>query len=512
MVFKNEYCEKCDKRYIDTDQWCKSCQINYLKKYFANWTSENEKINDFIQEMQLRINSKADIIFEWIPYNKFNSVKEISKSDSTTIYSAIWNDGLSSYDNDKMELIRESDEKVTLKLLHDSQNKTNEFLNEVKTYSVEGHANDDIPKIYGISQHPDTKDYIMVLQDGYCEKCGEQYKYIKDKWCKSCQINYFKKNFKSWTSGNENIDGLIQELQLKFDEYDHNIFEWISYDQFDNVTRLGGDAFVTIYSAIWNGGPLHYHEKRKEWIRKPGMKVALKCLHNSQNLAINELLDEINKYSLSGYDSVLQTYGISQNPDTKDYTLVLQDGYCEACGKEYIDGWCKPCLMNYLKDDFTNWTSGNEKIDVFIQEKQLKVDYFLDKIFEWIPYDQFHNIKKIGQGGFATVYSAIWKDGPLSYNTYLKMWLNEINTKVALKCLHDSKNVTDKFMKEVRDWIYKYSFKCFLVTPLCINRLKRIRWMRIVTFLKYTEYLNIRIQKIILWFLRMRRVEIFRIG
>ena len=82
---------------------------------------------------------------------------------------------------------------------------------------------------------------------------------------------------------------------------------------------------------------------------------------------------------------------------------------------------------------------------------QLKVDYFLDKIFEWIPYDQFRNIKKIGQGGFATVYSAIWKDGPLSYNTFSKMWLNVINTKVALKCLHDSTNTTDEFMKEVHD-------------------------------------------------------------
>ncbi|CAB4395697.1 unnamed protein product [Rhizophagus irregularis] len=44
-------------------------------------------------------------------------------------------------------------------------------------------------------------------------------------------------------------------------------------------------------------------------------------------------MDEINKYSISSYDSVLQIYGISQNPDTKDYTLVLQDGYCEACDK-----------------------------------------------------------------------------------------------------------------------------------------------------------------------------------
>ncbi|PKK63284.1 hypothetical protein RhiirC2_789124 [Rhizophagus irregularis] len=61
------------------------------------------RLTIFIQEMQLRINSKAVLIFEWIPYNKFNSVKEI------------------------------------------------------------GHANNDILKINRISQHPDTKDYIMVL-------------------------------------------------------------------------------------------------------------------------------------------------------------------------------------------------------------------------------------------------------------------------------------------------------------------------------------------------------------
>ena len=35
--------------------------------------------------------------------------------------------------------------------------------------------------------------------------------------------------------------------------------------------------------------------------------------------------------------------------------------------------------------------------------------------FEWIPYNQFGNIEEIGKGGFATVYSAIWKDGPLGY-------------------------------------------------------------------------------------------------
>ena len=93
------------------------------------------------------------------------------------------------------------------------------------------------------------------------------------------------------------------------------------------------------------------------------------------------------------------TYGISQNPDTKDYIIVLQDEYCEKCSEEYTDikkKWCKPCQIDYLKKNFTNWTSKNEKVDNFIQEMQLKINYYNNIIFEWIPYNQFDNIKEIG--------------------------------------------------------------------------------------------------------------------
>src|SRR5688572_18764446 len=89
---------------------------------------------------------------------------------------------------------------------------------------------------------------------------------------------------------------------------------------------------------------------------------------------------------------------------------------CQNCGEKYTDvyyKWCKPCQINNLKE---NWTSENEKIDNFIQEMRLKIDYPYDIVFEWIPYNQVSDIiKEIGRGGFATVYSAIWKDGPLRY-------------------------------------------------------------------------------------------------
>src|SRR4051812_6335984 len=77
-------CKKCGEKYIDkyneNYEWCKLCQINYLKNNFLSW-SGNERIDNFIQEMQLKINDYNDIIFEWVPYDQFDNVKEIKKDD-----------------------------------------------------------------------------------------------------------------------------------------------------------------------------------------------------------------------------------------------------------------------------------------------------------------------------------------------------------------------------------------------------------------------------------------------
>ncbi|RIB26775.1 kinase-like domain-containing protein [Gigaspora rosea] len=34
-----------------------------------------------------------------------------------------------------------------------------------------------------------------------------------------------------------------------------------------------------------------------------------------------------------------------------------------------------------------------------------------EDVIEWIPFDRFSDIKKIGEGGFGSVYSALWLDG-----------------------------------------------------------------------------------------------------
>jgi hypothetical protein len=157
------------------------------------------------------------------------------------------------------------------------------------------------------------------------------------------------------------------------------------------------------------------------------------------------------------YNNIFKIYGITQNPDSQDYVMVLENyhkeyvkNYCEACIEKYTDiiiKWCKSCQIDYLRKNFTNW-SGNEKINEFIKEMQLKINNPNDMVFEWIPYNQFKIIKVIGKGGFATVYLAKWKNGPLRYD---KEWKRGSYKKVALKCLDKSQNKTAEFLNEVRD-------------------------------------------------------------
>ena len=147
-------------------------------------------------------------------------------------------------------------------------------------------------------------------------------------------------------------------------------------------------------------------------------------------------------------------FGMSQNPDTKDYILVLEDlhcgKFCLKCFDEYTDNyykWCKSCQINVLKANFTYLSSENEKIDRFIQKMQLKIKYYSDIVFEWIPYNQFNNIEEMAKNEIAIIYSATWIDGPLYHNK--EEWKRNSDQKVALKCLYNSKNMISEILSEV---------------------------------------------------------------
>ena len=112
-------------------------------------------------------------------------------------------------------------------------------------------------------------------------------------------------------------------------------------------------------------------------------------------------------------------------------------GVCPDC-KEPNTGlaWCNKCDPGkFLKE---GKTSGNPELDKLIHESQLKTWDYCNNL-EWISYDRFQDIKSIGEGGFANIYSATWLDGEPIFNKTIKKRTEPI--KVALKKLKDSKNM-----------------------------------------------------------------------
>jgi hypothetical protein len=73
----------------------------------------------------------SNVMFEWIPYNQFNEIKEIVKTNSITVYSAIWKDGPLYFDFEDQKYMRDSNKEVALKYLQNLQNTIEFLINEV---------------------------------------------------------------------------------------------------------------------------------------------------------------------------------------------------------------------------------------------------------------------------------------------------------------------------------------------------------------------------------------------
>jgi hypothetical protein len=118
---------------------------------------------------------------------------------------------------------------------------------------------------------------------GICGECNEP-----EYWCQPCNAKRFKENFKNWTSGNKNIDELIQQSQLDALYYT-KCLEWIPFEKFENVTYLTRGGFSKIYSADWPEGNINCWDiEKQEWERAPNVKVVLKSLDNSSKNISND--------------------------------------------------------------------------------------------------------------------------------------------------------------------------------------------------------------------------------
>ncbi|CAG8656237.1 18690_t:CDS:2, partial [Acaulospora morrowiae] len=86
----------------------------------------------------------------------------------------------------------------------------------------------------------------------------------------------------------------------------------------------------------------------------------------------------------------------------------------------------------------------------------------VDYILEWIPFEQFYDIREIDKGAFSIVYLAYWMDGPLFKKAFpdkvslkknekrFRIFYREGHIKVMLKKLKKSQDISVEFINELK--------------------------------------------------------------
>ncbi|RGB27096.1 kinase-like domain-containing protein [Rhizophagus diaphanus] len=215
----------------------------------------------------------------------------------------------------------------------------NEYQKHV-TISTIGSNNESAEEVDGkIIYMKDLEKRKQVY--GICGECNEPG--TGEVWCQPCNAKRFKNNFKIWTSGNKDIDEFIQQLQLNAVHY-RNYIEWIPFEKFKDITYITRGGFGKIYSAEWPEGCIFTWDiVNQKWKRYYNIKVALKSLDNSSCIS-TEFLNEIKTHLQIYLWDIIQCYGITQDPNTKDYIMVL--AYCENGN-----------LRNYYMNNESNYST-----------------------------------------------------------------------------------------------------------------------------------------------------------
>ncbi|RIA89514.1 kinase-like domain-containing protein [Glomus cerebriforme] len=124
---------------------------------------------------------------------------------------------------------------------------------------------------------------------------------------------------------------------------------------------------------------------------------------------------------------------------------------CENCNQECLATlYCEYCVRNYLKAKFSNWTSGNDDIDNLIRKCQMET-LRPDMIVEWIPYNNFQNIKYLTKGGYSEIYTADWIDGGYYRWDFEEQQLKRFGgQKVIIKRLENVENASHNWFEEAK--------------------------------------------------------------
>src|SRR5439155_1364582 len=148
------------------------------------------------------------------------------------------------------------------------------------------------------------------------------------------------------------------------------------------------------------------------------------------------------------------------NIDFDKFKVQYNEGtkrICENCQDECLATlFCEHCVQNYLKENFSDWTSGNNDIDDLIQKCQMET-IIPDKIVEWIPYNNLQNIKYLTKGGCSEIYTADWINGRYEEWDSKEKQLKRFGAhRVVLKKLENVESANRTWLNEEFIKYFKY--------------------------------------------------------
>ncbi|GES92994.1 kinase-like domain-containing protein [Rhizophagus clarus] len=163
-----------------------------------------------------------------------------------------------------------------------------------------------------------------------CENCQKEC--LATLYCEYCVRNYLIANFSNWTSGNNDIDDLIQQCQKEALCPDM-IVEWIPYYNLENIEYITKGGFSEIYTAGWIGGCYEEWDSKKRQLERskasPGEQnfvaaVILKKLENIESASQSWFEEAKSHITISSkHPRIVKCYGITQNPSNGSYMLVM---------------------------------------------------------------------------------------------------------------------------------------------------------------------------------------------
>ncbi|RGB40784.1 kinase-like domain-containing protein, partial [Rhizophagus diaphanus] len=168
-------CSECKQKRTAV-AWCKNCDIAFFKENFCRWTSGNSKIDEFIRHTQLNASENMDYL-ELIEFDQFDLVENINKQGAfSSIYSAIWMEGPRwSVDEEAEVWNRKGPIKVALKRLDNSQNMSQEFINQHNL--VHGHLHGGNVLVENEMDSIDTKITDTGLHGPFDKQRSSQHVY-----------------------------------------------------------------------------------------------------------------------------------------------------------------------------------------------------------------------------------------------------------------------------------------------------------------------------------------------